>query len=105
MQSGSKGKEDLFPAKVIGVLGQNCVMINRGSKHGVTKGQKFIIYGFATSVSEGPVTVSVKRDLKESRIQKGSGTVVYVDDKVASIQSAPHEFYQPVIGDKAKPIP
>lgn len=74
----------VFPAKVAKVQDETNVVINRGSNHGVKKGQRFMIYRVTDEMLQDPDT---GEELGKLEIALGTGKVIYVQDKWATIES------------------
>ncbi len=91
----------IFPATVVGVLGDFCVVINRGARDGVEKGQRFLLFGFGSTEASDP---GMRKSSEQIKIQKGSGSVVQLDDRMATVVSEGSPFHEPKIGDKVRPI-
>jgi hypothetical protein len=72
-----------FPALVAEVVDQYTVVINRGSKHAVREGQRFLIYSVGGEVND-PET---KAPLGRLEIVKGKGKVLHVQENMATLRS------------------
>jgi len=73
-----------FPATVVEITDPYTLAINRGSIHGIKKGQTFLIYGLSEKEIIDPET---KENLGHLEIVRGSGVVVNVQDRLALIES------------------
>lgn len=72
-----------FPAQVVSVYNDYRIVINRGSEHGIEVGQRFLLYELGDEV----VDPSTNESLGRLEIPKGTGTVLHLQDKMATIQS------------------
>ena len=77
-----------FTAKVAEIINPYTVVINRGSTHGIYKGQKFLIYGASDKKIMDPDTGDVLGSLS---IPKGEGVAVRVDELITVITSIDKE--------------
>ncbi|KAB8140741.1 hypothetical protein F8S13_22300 [Chloroflexia bacterium SDU3-3] len=116
----------IFPALIAEVIDRYTVVINRGSKHKIQLGQKFIIYTLTDKEILDPIT---RESLGKLEVPKGTGKVIHVQERLATIKSdrtttikkprtplewqrnqEPEEqtifspFDEPIVGDRAKPI-
>jgi hypothetical protein len=73
-----------FPATVIKVIDAYRVVINKGSRDGINIGQRFQIYAETDELLQDPVTLESLGNLEISR---GTGKVIYVQEKWATIGS------------------
>ena len=73
-----------FPATVIKVIDAYRVVINKGSRDGIKIGQRFQIYAETDELLQDPVTLESLGNLEISR---GTGKVIYVHEKWATIGS------------------
>lgn len=73
-----------FPAKVIKVLDEYKIVINRGSRDGIKIGQRFLIYADTDELLQDPDTLEGLGNLE---IFKGTGKAIYVKEKWATIES------------------
>lgn len=75
---------DKKPATVIHILeGEERIVINRGSKDEIKKGDRFLIY----SVGKELYDPETRLPLGKLEIVKGTGKVVHVQEKMATIES------------------
>lgn len=73
-----------FPARVVNVIDEFRVVINRGANHGLKLGQRFMVY----SVSEADlVDPETGESLGRLEIVKGAGSVVHVQERLATLRS------------------
>lgn len=79
---------EFFPAKIVEVLDDGRVVINKGREHGVKKGQSFLVYELGKEIFD-PDT---KESLGVLEITKGRGQVDHVMDKMATIISIEFEY-------------
>lgn len=87
----------IFPAIVVSVLehGQKLV-INRGERDGVKKGQRFLVYSLGEEIID-PIT---EESLGVLEIVRGTGKVVHLQERIATIQSDMNEPSERVIRKK-----
>jgi hypothetical protein len=76
--------DEKFPATVIKVIDNYRVVINKGSRDGINIGQRFQIYTETDELLQDPVTLEGLGNLEISR---GTGRVIYVQEKWATIGS------------------
>jgi hypothetical protein len=120
--------KETFPATVAEVIDDFTVVINRGRKHGVNKGQNFLIYKLSETQIQDPITLE---NLGFLEMVVGTGDVINVQESISTIKSdmeetiekeivrtrwdlmsperirlntRPTPFDNPRVGDKAKPI-
>jgi hypothetical protein len=73
-----------FPATLVAVIDSFKVVINRGTTDNVKVGQRFLVY----SVSKEPILdPETGEDLGQLEIVKGTGKVVHVQDRMATLHS------------------
>lgn len=123
-------EEKTYPATVVRIYNKYRVVINRGEEHGVELDQRFQLYAVTDEEIEDPNT---GESLGRLEVPKGTGEVIYVQKQMATIHSdmekspgrtiirrRPYaleeeeeyypgtsrkkEFYNPEVGDFAKPI-
>lgn len=78
----------IFPAKVVKVLDDFRVAINRGSEHGVKKGQRFLVYYLSKEEIQDPDTLE---SLGFLEIVRGIGKVVHMQEKMSTLASDERE--------------
>jgi len=76
--------EGIFPAAVIKVIDEYKIVINKGSRDGIKNGQRFLIYAETDELLQDPVTLEGLGNLE---ISKGTGKIIYVQEKWATIES------------------
>ena len=121
----------VFPAIVVRVVDDHTVIINRGEKDGIRKGQRFLVYYLETNPIIDPET---GQDLGQLEIVRGRGSATHIQERLTTVYSdqkgpggrrvvkkrspftlseeeetiaTPGEiepFNDPVKGDKVKPI-
>lgn len=105
-------QEPKWPARVVTVLGENRIVINRGTDDGVRRDQRFLLYDLSEEELLDPVT---EESLGRLEIPKGTGKVVHAQDRMATIQSDRENmrlaglkilepFVSPEPGDLIKPV-
>lgn len=82
MSDDSKGS--LFPATVVRVLDDSTIVINRGKDHGVEKGSDFLLYFVDEEEIFDPES---GESLGRLEVVRGTGTVIHVQPKMATIKS------------------
>lgn len=80
----NKQKEKMFPATVVEVLNGYKVVINRGSLHKITIGQRFLVYILSNKEILDP---NNGEPLGYLEIVKGRGKVTHVQEKMSTIES------------------
>lgn len=122
------GSENAEEAIVVEASDPNRVVLNRGSSHGVERGQEFVIYALSENELEDPVSGETLGRLERV---KALGTVVNVQDRMCTIElergypvkhrvgrsstfqafpgikigdPPPDSLVRPEIGDRAKPM-
>lgn len=122
--------EAKYPATVAAVINESTVVINRGSRHGVTLGQRFLVYALSEDEIKDPIS---GESLGRIELVRGKGEIVNVQDQMSTLKSetVPPErrilrktpwyaygdmeevlipstyrppFESPKVGDKAKPL-
>lgn len=74
----------LFPATVVHVVNRYRVAINRGSIHGLKRGQRFLVYTLSSENIRDPES---GEDLGPLEIVRGIGFISHLQDKLATIES------------------
>lgn len=74
-----------FPATVVSINDPYTVAINRGSSHGIRHGQKFLVYGLSDEEIIDPET---NQSLGRLEIVRGTGAVIHVQEKLATIETS-----------------
>jgi hypothetical protein len=74
----------MIEAKVIRILDEYTVVINKGSSDGLTAGMRFLIYEIDPEELIDPDT---KENLGKLEIVKGIGKILHIQDKIATLQS------------------
>lgn len=74
----------LFPATVVKVLDDYMVVINRGSDHGVKKGDSFLVYFVEPDELVDPTTGEA---LGRLEIVRGSGSATHVQPKLSTLRT------------------
>lgn len=126
--NNSPTRQKVFPATVVKVLADDKrLVINRGSEHGIRKGQKVLVYSLSNEEIKDP---NSGESLGYLEIYKGTGKIIHIQEKMSTIESdkVEHEmqkiqkpsfmgigeetysytkilgFDDPVEGDQVKPI-
>ena len=71
-------------AKVIRILDEYTVVINKGADDGITLGMRFLIYEIDPVDLTDPDT---KENLGKLEIVKGLGKIIHIQNKIATLQS------------------
>lgn len=69
--------------KVVKIVSPYQVVINGGSENGLQKGQRFLVY----AVGEMIVDPDTGEDLEQIEIVKGTGRIVHLQNKIATVES------------------
>jgi hypothetical protein len=77
-------KAKRFPAKVQKVLSDFKVVINRGSMHGIKRGQRFLVYNQS---NEEIRDIDTEESLGFLEIVRGTGRITHVQEKIATLES------------------
>jgi hypothetical protein len=80
----NEDRTKVYPAKVARVIDEYSVVINRGGKSGIKKGQRFLIYRLDEEPLKDPDT---GESLGQLEIVCGVGEVSHVQEAMATIQS------------------
>lgn len=89
-----------FPAVVANVINDYKVVINRGSEHDIRLGQRFLIYNLSDEEIVDPLT---KEPLGYLEIVKGTGKVIHLQEKMATIESDKTEMTRTTVTKKRSP--
>ncbi|SHK62340.1 hypothetical protein SAMN05216369_2505 [Marinobacter antarcticus] len=73
-----------FPAAVVKIIDDFTLVINRGSEHGVSKGNHFLVYYVDSDEIIDPET---GESLGALEIVRGTGTATHVQPKLTTIKS------------------
>jgi len=80
----SSTQTSIFPAKVVQVVDNMRVVFNRGTDHGIERGQRFIVYGLSEEELIDPDT---NESLGHLEIVRGTGRAVHVQQKMTTLES------------------
>lgn len=78
----------IFPGKVVKVIDEYRIVINRGSEHGIEENQKFMLYELDEEELKDPDTGA---SLGTLEIVKGIGKAIHVQSKITTIESSKRE--------------
>ena len=92
--------EKKFPAFVASIINEYKVVINRGIEHDIRLGQRFLIYKLSDEEIIDPIT---KEPLGYLEIVKGTGKVIHLQEKMATIESDKTERTSTTITKKIHP--
>lgn len=73
-----------FPATIAEIINDYTLVMNRGSRHGVKNGQKFLIYGTSDEEIIDPET---GKTLGFLEIVRGTGTISHVQENISTISA------------------
>ena len=73
-----------FPATVVRVIDDYKVVINRGAKHDIQQGQRFLVYHLDTDSIKDPET---GYDLGQLEIVRGTGVATHVQENMTTVSS------------------
>ena len=74
---------EIYPATVVKILDEFTVVINRGKEDGIGSGREFVVY----SAGEEIFDPQTKESLGFLEYVKGTGTVTYLQERMAHIRS------------------
>ena len=77
-------KNTFFPATVVKVLDEYLVVINRGSDHGIKKGDAFLVYFVEGEELRDPNTGEALGHLE---VVRGSGSATHVQPKLTTLRT------------------
>ena len=80
----SKLKPEIFPATIARIITPTRIVINRGSEHGVKKGQKMLVYSLEENEVKDPNT---GESLGHLEIYKGTGEIIHTQEKMSILES------------------
>lgn len=73
-----------YPASVVKVIDEYTIVINRGSEHGVSKGDRFLVYCIDPEELTDPET---GESLGKLEVVRGTGSAFHVQSKVTTVKS------------------
>jgi len=74
----------VFPAKVVKIINDSRIVINRGEEHGIRKGMKTLIYNLS---DEEIKDLDTGESLGYLEIVKGTGVVIHTQPTMSTIES------------------
>lgn len=83
-----KLEQKVFPAKVVTVISNTRIAINKGSEHKIRLNQRVLLYCLSDEEIEDPDTGELLGYLE---IYKGTGKVISIQDKMSIIESDRYE--------------
>ncbi|MGL6343522.1 MAG: hypothetical protein ACRC80_30815 [Waterburya sp.] len=86
--SSIKSKQKTFPAKVVTVISDTRIAINKGSEHKIHLNQRVLVYRLSNEEIEDPDT---GESLGYLEIYKGTGKVISIQEKMSIIESDRYE--------------
>ncbi|MFN7310578.1 MAG: hypothetical protein ACK5T0_04330 [Vampirovibrionales bacterium] len=78
-----KQKSDIFPCRVVEFVDQETLVINRGKEHGISIGQRFVVYALGKEI----IDPENQESLGRLELIRGTGKVTNVQAKIATITS------------------
>lgn len=101
-ENNGSDEQDTYPAQVASVRDPHTLVINRGSEHGINKGQRFMVYTLSEEEIEDPET---EDSLGHLEIVKGTGRATHVQEKMTTIKSDKTDDSPKRKGGKKRPGP
>jgi len=95
-------KKGTFPAKVASIINPLRLVINRGENDGVRLKQRVLVYSINNEEIKDPNT---GESLGHLEIVKGTGRVVHLQDKLATIESDKTRSYRKSVSPYAFNFP
>lgn len=92
--------ENNFPDAIALIIDPYKLAINRGTEHGIRIGQRFLVYNLSEEEILDPIT---NESLGYLEIVKGTGKVIHVQEKMATIESDQTEVANRTITRKKHP--
>lgn len=92
--------EKRFPALVANIIDDYKIVINRGIEHDIRLGQRFLIYNLSKEEILDPLT---NEPLGYLELVKGTGKVIHVQEKMATIESDKIEISKTTVTKKRHP--
>ena len=83
-----KFEQKIFPAKVVTVINNTRIAINRGSEHKIRLNQRVLVYRLSNEEIKDPDT---GESLGYLEIYKGTGKVISIQEKMSIIESDRYE--------------
>ena len=77
-------KEKTFPASVVKIITDDKVVINRGTRHNIKEGQRFLLYSLSEEEIKDPVS---GKSLGYLETVKGTGKITHVQEQMSTIES------------------
>jgi len=73
-----------YPASVVKVIDEYTIVINRGSEHGISKGDQFLVYFIEPDEIKDPET---GESLGHLEVVRGTGSAIHVQPKITTVKS------------------
>ncbi|QGZ92043.1 hypothetical protein [Microcystis aeruginosa] len=80
-----------FPAKVVKVIDNYKLVMNRGEQNGIREGQRMMVYHISNEDIKDPNT---GESLGFLELVKGTGRVIFVQDKISIIETDQKKTYR-----------
>ena len=80
-----------FPAKVVKVIDDYKLVINRGEISGIREGQRMLVYNTSEEEIKDPQT---GESLGYLDLVRGTGTIIFVQDKISIIETDQKKTYR-----------
>ncbi|MBW4576647.1 MAG: hypothetical protein KME08_15335 [Aphanothece sp. CMT-3BRIN-NPC111] len=78
-----ENSSEIFPAKVVKVIDDNKIVINRGAIHGIKNGKRLLVYSIGEEIKDP----NTEESLGYLEIVKGTGEVIHIQEKMSTIES------------------
>ncbi|MEM8719918.1 MAG: hypothetical protein AAGE84_11500 [Cyanobacteria bacterium P01_G01_bin.39] len=85
----NQSKPKIFPATIARIITPTRIVINRGSEHGVKKGQKMLVYSLEENEIKDPNT---GESLGHLEVYKGTGKIIHIQEKMSIIESDRNKY-------------
>lgn len=89
-----------FPATVAKVIDNYKLVMNRGEQNGIREGQRMMVYNISDEEIKDPHT---GESLGRLELVRGTGRVIFVQDKISIIESDQKQLYRKKI-DNSNPF-
>lgn len=97
----SQSKQKVFPATVARIISSTRIVINRGSEHGIKKGQQMLVYSLEENEIKDPNT---GESLGRLEIYKGTGRIIHVQEKISILESDRNRYIEDFTKTSSSPL-
>ena len=97
----SQSKQKVFPATIARIISPTRIVINRGSEHGVKKGQQMLVYSLEENEIKDPNT---GESLGYLEIYKGTGKIIHVQEKMSILESDRNKYIEDFTKTLSSPL-